>query len=214
MMSSFYKVSGKSLRKVYLTLMVRSIYKSKEQLWALNASLSYVTLVLAFLKVKVYQKFEAKFGEQYRKKIENEWLRYLDDCVFYWDTRLLYEDQFNEILKDLHPSMKFTMESNSNEIHFLDVQLLTLNRKVITDMYYKPRDTKNYVPFKSSNHKHTLKTIPYNFAKRLCTIIDERSTLGTRLEQLTSTLLHLGYSLTLINQGIIKAKNMPQETLR
>ena len=45
-------------------------------------------------------------------------------------------------------------------------------------------------------------------------IIYERSTLNKRLEQLTSTLIHLGYPLTLINQGTIKAKNIPQETLR
>ena len=98
-------------------------------------------------------------------------------------------------------------------MHFLDVQLLILNDTVITDIYYKPTDTLNYVPFKSSHPKHTLKNIPYSHAKRLCTIIDESSTLDTRLEQLTSTLLYLGYPLTLINQGIIKAKNMPQETL-
>ena len=103
------------------------------------------------------------------------------------------------------------MESNSNEMHFLDIKLLILDDKVITDIYYKPTDTQNYVPFKSSHPKHTLKNIPYNLARRLCTIIDESSTLETRLEQLTSTLLHPS---TLINQSIIKAKSIPQETSR
>ena len=174
----------------------------------------YATLVVAFLEVKLYQKFEARFGEEHRKKFENEWLRYLDDCFIYWDTTLCHEDQLHEILNDLHPSIKFTMESSPNKMNFLDVQLLILNDKVITDIYYKPTDTQNYVPFKSSHPKHTLKNIPYNLARRLCTIVDERSTLNKRLEQLTSTLIHLGYPLTLINQGIIKAKNIPQETLR
>ena len=97
------------------------------------------------------------------------------------------------------------MESNPNKMNFLDVQLLILNDKVITDVYYKPTDAQNYVPFKSTHPKHTLENIPYNLARRLCTIIDERSTLNKRLEQLTNTLIHLGYPLTLINQGMINA---------
>ena len=32
----------------------------------------YATLVVAFLEVKLYQRFETKFGEEYRTKFENE----------------------------------------------------------------------------------------------------------------------------------------------
>ena len=174
----------------------------------------YATLVVAFLEAKLYQKIEMKFGEEYREKFENEWFRYLDDCFIYWDTTLGHEDQLHVILNSLHPKIKFTMESNANEMHFLDVKLLISNEKVITDIYYKPTDTQNYVPFQSSHPKHTVNNIPYNLARRLCTIIDQRSTLETRLEQLKNTLTHLGYPITLINQGIIKAKSIPQETLR
>ncbi len=72
------------------------------------------------------------------------------------------------------------MESSPVEMHFLDVQVQISNEKVITDIYYKQTDTQNYATFKSSHPKHTLKNIPYNLARRLCTIIDEKSTLDTR----------------------------------
>ena len=65
----------------------------------------YATLVIAFLEAKLYQIFEAKFGGESRKQFENKWLRYLDDCFIYWDTKLYHEDHFHEVLNDLHPSI-------------------------------------------------------------------------------------------------------------
>ena len=55
---------------------------------------------------------------------------------------------------------------------------------------------------------------PFNLARRLCTIIDERRTLEKRLEELQETLLHLDYPINLIKKGIEEAKNIPQQTLR
>ena len=65
--------------------------------------------------------------------------------------------------------------------------------KIITDIYYKPTDTQNYVPLKSTHPRHTLQNIPHNLARRLCIILDETTTLSEGLEKLKAVLLHLGY---------------------
>jgi len=174
----------------------------------------YATLVIAFLETKLYEKFEEKFGVTNKTRLEKEWLRYLDDCFIYWDVNICNENELHNMLNDLHPNIKFTMEANSSRMNFLDIQLLVAQDKIITDIYFKQTDTRNYVHSKSCHPKHTLKNIPFNLARRLCTIIDERTTLEKRLEEPQGTLLHLDYPINLIKKGIEKAKNIPQQTLR
>ena len=99
-------------------------------------------------------------------------------------------------------------------MNFLDIHMIVQNDKIITDIYFKPTDTQNYVPFKSAHPRHTLINIPYNLARRLCTIVDEKTTLTTRLKELKDTLRHLGYPKTLIDNGLKKATEIPQEQLR
>ena len=141
-------------------------------------------------------------------------MRYLDDCFIYWDTRLGPVTQLHDILNTLHDNIKFTIETNHKQMNFLDIKMIAEKDKIITDICFKPTDTHNYVPFYSTHPKHTLRNIPYNQARRLCTIVDERETLETRMNKLQETLMHLGYPLTLIKNGFEKAKGIPQEQLR
>ena len=66
----------------------------------------------------------------------------------------------------------------------------------------------------SQNTRNTLINIPYNLAWRLCTTVDERTTLEQRLNQLRDILRHQDYPEKIIENGIKKAKSIPQETLR
>ena len=68
--------------------------------------------------------------------------------------------------------------------------------------YYKPADTHNYVPFNSTHPKHTLKNIPYNLARQLCTIVDSEETLQVRMKKLQEALTHLGYPQILIENRL------------
>ena len=141
-------------------------------------------------------------------------MRYLDDCFIYWDTRLGPVTQLHNMLNELHHNIKFTIETNDQRMNFLDITMMVQKKKVITDMYYKPTDTHNYVPFNSTHPKHILKNIPYNLARRLCTIVDSKKTLNMRMKELQETLAHLGYPQNLIENGFKKAKAIPQEELR
>ena len=48
----------------------------------------HATLAMAFLGIKLYNKFQENFGIDTSTKSQNEWMRYLDDCFIYWDTRI------------------------------------------------------------------------------------------------------------------------------
>ena len=179
-----------------------------------KCALVYATMVIAFLEVRLYDKFQECFGLEARQKFQKEWMRYLDDCFIYWDTRLGPVTQLHDILNSLHDNTKFTIETNHQQMNFLDIKMLAEKDKVITDRYFKPTDTHNYVPFNSTHPKHTLRNIPYNLARRLCTIVEERETLEMRMNKLQETLILLGYPLTLIKNWFEKAKGIPQERLR
>ena len=122
--------------------------------------------------------------------------------------------QFNDILQHLNPSIAFTMEKNSHKLPFLDILVIKDQNKISTDIYHKPTDTFNYVSFLSSHPRHTKAAIPYNLARRICTIVTNKRQKNIRLNKLRQKLLVRGYPLSLINSGIKKASLIPVEELR
>ena len=62
----------------------------------------YATMVIAFLEVQLYDKFQEYFGLEARQRLQKEWMRYLDDFFIYWDTRLSPVTQLHNILNSLH----------------------------------------------------------------------------------------------------------------
>ena len=78
--------------------------------------------------------------------------------------------------------------------------------KIETDIYYKPTDSKQYLLFNSCHPKHVAANIPYNLARRICTIVDNTETRNIRLEELKTFLENQNYPKTLIEAGIKKAK--------
>ena len=44
---------------------------------------TYATLVLAYVKEKLYVQTEIKFGKDFARYIKDNWKWFLDDCLFY-----------------------------------------------------------------------------------------------------------------------------------
>ena len=167
---------------------------------------TYATLVLGFLEEKLYSVVKDKFGQNFETFIRTSWKRYLDDCFIIWDKGEDQLKQFFDILNSLSPTMKFTMESDTNQLAFLDVMVMKKESNIVTDIFYKITDTKQYLLFDSCHPKHTRNNIPYNLARRLCTIISDTEILNIRLAELEKLLLQRRYPKKLIENGINKAK--------
>ena len=173
---------------------------------------TYANLVLAYLEEMMYEKMETNL--EYCNFIKENHLRYLDDCFIVWPTSKWNLDEFERTINNLHPSFKFTRESHHSQIAFLDIIIYIENHKLLTDVYYKPTDTHQYLHFKSCHPRHTIHNIPYAQARRLCTIIDDVNRKEQKLNEMKQFFLDQGYPGKLIEDGIKKAKAIPQSTLR
>lgn len=174
---------------------------------------TYATLVLGYLEEKLYSNIQDKFGHDYETFIRKSWKRYLDDCFIIWDKSENQLTEFVNILNTLSTTLKFTMEWDKNMLPFLDVMVLKKEDRIITDVFYKITDTKQYLLFDSSHPRHTRNNIPYNLARRLCTIISDTDMLDFRLTELQDLLLQRNYPTQLIQNGINKAKSHERKDL-
>ena len=69
------------------------------------------------------------------------WKRYLDYCFTFrkWQWGNIHE--LLNLLQNLYPKIKFTIEHIFKELQFLDILIKNENGQIITDIYHKP--TKN-----------------------------------------------------------------------
>ena len=174
---------------------------------------TYATLVLAYLEEKLYSKSEDIFGKEFAKYLKEYWKRFLDDCFIFWKRSKDDLEIFHNLLNNLHPDLKFTIESSEEKLPFLDILIKKENTKVHTDIYYKPTDTKQYLNYKSCHPKHTKNSIPYNLARRICTIVSDSKTKNERLQELQKHLEARNFPKNVIKKGILKASSIPKEQL-
>ena len=175
---------------------------------------TYANLVLAYLEEQLYEKYQKKTNKTFADFIENQFLRYLDDCFIVWPHTKYNLDEFSHELNSLHPKFKFTKETSLKEISFLDIRAYIENNTIFTDIFYKPTDTHQFLPFDSCHPRHTKTNIPYCEARRLCTIIDDTKLRDIRLEEMKGFFLRRNYPKKLIDDGIRKACAIPQTILR
>ncbi|MCG8094140.1 MAG: hypothetical protein JAZ17_11035 [Candidatus Thiodiazotropha endolucinida] len=173
---------------------------------------TYATLVLGYLEEKLYAKM-SDTNEELANFIQEEWKRFLDDCFIIWTRSDDELTQFYQTLNNLHKDINFTIEKHKNKLPFLDVMIIKKNDTLSTDIFYKETDSKQYLNFTSCHPSHTKRSIPYNLARRICTIVSESEVRETRLKELTALLICRGYPKQLIQNGIENASKIPRHEL-
>ena len=106
----------------------------------------------------------------------------------------------------MDPRIKFTYETNVQQLNFLDVLIYKDGNNIERDIYSKPTDSYNYVPFISGHPKHILRNIPYVLAKRINRIVSKENLKKKRLLEMHVRLKKLGYPDKLISDAIAKSK--------
>ena len=79
------------------------------------------TLTLAYLKENPYEIIGKKYGNDIKEDFTKSWKRYLDDCFIFWKPPWQDINELHELLQNLHPKIKFTMEHSLEEPPFLDI---------------------------------------------------------------------------------------------
>ena len=131
----------------------------------------------------------------------------------FWTKGKDYLETFHLILNQLHPNLTFTMEYSEEKLPFLDILLLKYNNRILTDIYSKATDSKQYFNFHSCHPKHTKTSIPYNLARRICTIVSDQDTQQRRLSELRISLQKRNFPDTIITEGFKKATSLPRNLL-
>ena len=173
---------------------------------------TYATLVLAYLEKKLYAHLE-DVNKDLAEYVKGNWKCFLDDCLIIWVNSEEEPTEFHEIINNLHSDIKFTIEKSEKQLPFLDILLVKTGVQLKTDIYFKVTDTKQYLNLYSCHPRHTKKSIPYNLARRVCTIVSDEKLRDRRLSELFQSLLKRNYPKLLIQNGIDTAKRMPRKDL-
>ena len=175
---------------------------------------TYANLTLGFLEIELRNLTGQLYGLSYMNKFTSLWKRFLDDCFFTWGGSLEELRTFHLHLNRLDPNIQFEMTYSKEELNFLDLRILQVNGTINIDIYYKETDTHQYLPFNSCHPRHIKTNIPYNQARRICTIVEDPRTRKQRLHELRNFLKDRGYPDSLITSGIQRATNHTQGELR
>ena len=133
------------------------------------------------------------FGEEIGHYIHNNWKRFLDDCYINWPYGEEKLDVLHRILNSLNDNIRLTVETSCVELPFLDVMVKKEGTRLTSDIYYKPTDSFQYLPYTSSHPRHTKNNTPYNLARRICMIIENREKREQCLHELKYILLSKKY---------------------
>ena len=174
----------------------------------------YACLTIGFLEeTKLFPVILKKyFDAQTCIYIRNNYLRYMDDGFIILPTKIDFE-VLKQAMNEMHPEIKFTMErgksksNNTESINFLDIEVILTDNKIITtDIYYKDTNPHDYLNYHSAHPSHTKDAIPFNLAKRIIVFVSEEEQIEYRLRELENWLLKCEYPLGKIRQAFHRAK--------
>ena len=120
-----------------------------------------------------------------------------------------------EFMNSFHNTIKFTFSWSSQEVNFLDVNVVLRNGIVSTDLYSKPTDKHQYL-FHTSCHPNSCKKgIPFGQALRIRRICSTNAFFEKRARELCNYLVERGYKKDHVEREIDRARRIPRaDTLR
>ena len=116
-------------------------------------------------------------------------------------------------LNNLHPTIKFTLNHTSPykcsiQEPFLDTNIWIENGRLFTDLCRKPTDRCQYLLPSSCHPSHITENNPYSLAYRIVRICSTQELRDRRLQELGEFLHQRGYCRPLIQQTIMRAKQI------
>ena len=166
---------------------------------------SYATLVLGYLENELYSQVSSKMGEEIGHYVYTNWRRFLDDCYINWPNGEDKLKELHDILNNLDNSIQLTAETSCEELLFLGVMIRKDDTHLTTDIYYKPTDSFQYLPYTSSHPRHTK---IYNLARRICMIVENQDRRKRRLYNWKQ------YPAEIIDYDVNKSLTQTMEELR
>jgi hypothetical protein len=145
---------------------------------------------------------EYKLLEQSPVDIQREfWKRFIDDIFLLWmgtDEELA---SFMEFINSFHPTIKFTHQSSSEKVSFLDISISLENGFLQTDLFTKPTDSHAFLCQHSCHPTHVKRNLPYSQFLRLRRLCSEENRFQQRCDEMERHLYARGYSKQVVGRG-------------
>ena len=141
------------------------------------------------------------------------WVRFIDDILMIWNHGKQALEQFKELPNNIHPTIKFSFESNENEIPFLDTIIYRgKDNHILTRLYHKPTDNKQYLHFNSAHPWRQKRSVPYGLLIRCKRICSEETYFIKESRAIIQQLALRNYPKSLLQEALDKVNNMNRTT--
>ena len=175
---------------------------------------TYADLSIGYLEILAFYEIRSKFGTKTASYFWKFYCRYLDDGFIFWDKRLGDFLDIFQILNNMHPSLKFTIERSDTSMKFLDVIVYRTLSGFKTVVNSKDTDSGTYLPFKSAHPRNCKINIPFNMARRIRALTDDDNLMKAKMQDLSAKLKVGGYPVGVINSAVQMAAGLSVSDLR
>jgi len=142
------------------------------------------------------------------------WLRFIDDIFMIWDHGEDTLQIFLQHLNTCHRTIKFTSETSTSEVNFLDTTVkVDHDHTVYTDLYCKPTDSHNYLLYDSAHPKHLKDSLPYSQLLRVKRICKKTEDFERNAITIASHFKRRGYPADIIEEALIKVFRLDRNEL-
>ena len=103
------------------------------------------------------------------KSIFNCYCRFINDIFFIWNGNVIQLQEFIKKLNNCHPKIKFDFKFSKTSTEFLDTTVYKNKeqKKLLTTVYCKPTDPRNFLHYTFAHPRSLIKSIPYSQVLRL-----------------------------------------------
>ena len=136
------------------------------------------------------------------------YLRYIDDIFIIWQHGKDNLDIFIDHLNSCSDHIKFTSETSTEQVAFLDTIVQLRNNQIETDLYSKPTDSHNYLMYDSAHPQRCKDSIPYSQFLRIRRICSNMDDYDKHVICYSVYFLRKGYPIDLLEKAANRARDL------
>ena len=142
------------------------------------------------------------------------WIRFIDDILMIWSHGKQALEEFKQLANNIHPTIKFSFDSSENEIPFLDTIIYRgKDNHILTRLYHKPTDNKQYLHFNSAHPWRQKRSVPYGLLIRCKRICNEETYFIKESKTIIQQLTVRNYPSNLLQEALEKVKKLNRAQL-
>ena len=127
---------------------------------------------------------------------------------------LMVKRDLKVLWKSFSDHIKFTFESNKENINFLEVNINLSNGHLMTNIYIKPKNCHQYLDYSSSHPNHIKHSIVYSQSLRGRRLCSHESDFLKHCTKMKSWFLKRGYPENMIDEEVKKVKNFRKKVAK